>query len=52
MFGDLHNIDSTELLQFVSIILSKPDPHITPFDRTELDQINAELLRRDNLSVD
>jgi hypothetical protein len=46
MFGDLRLINNSELLNFVLIILSKPEDALSARDHTELDQINEEFIRR------
>ena len=46
MLGSLDRFSETELLNIVSLILSKPDSVMSAFDHTELDQINEELIRR------
>jgi hypothetical protein len=46
MLGDLTRLTDTQLLEFFMLILSKPDKEISPFDHSEMTQINDEFLRR------
>jgi hypothetical protein len=45
MFGTLRHKTDAELLEFVLMILAR-GAVLTPFDVTELDQIDAEFIRR------
>ena len=46
MFGDLSDCTDNQLLEFVLLILSKPDDALSVRDHTELDKINQEFIRR------
>lgn len=50
MYGLLSHLTESELLTLVQLILARPG-NITLYDRTELDQINTELVRRQRVAV-
>lgn len=49
MFGDLRHVTDDELLNFVMLILARPEHKLSAHSQTELDDIEAEFMRRGTL---
>lgn len=49
MFGNLQHVTDDELLNFVMLILARPERTLSAHSQTELDEVETEFMRRGTL---
>lgn len=49
MMGELQHVTDDELLNYIMLILARPEPTLSGFSLTELSQVEAEFMRRGTL---